>query len=261
MIPPTLQARTRSSTTTARCTNGGDGNPQEAPRADRAGEGRGPAVPRRRSRSPTPTSPTTNNRYVKTVVDAYMQIGIQVKLKPLPAGRVLQQASRPSRSSRSIDMSYAGWIPDWANGSAVIPPLFEQLRGRQGAGVTRAAPTTLFLDGRGDRQGDRRRRWRRPSSSGSGSSGASSTARSASSRPSPSRSSTERDPAARLQRVRGASSTAAASDMPDLAARRPCRTRRGSRLRNRNRHQVSLSSLTPNSVEDFDHAELRSRTC
>lgn len=61
-------------------------------------------------------------RYVKTMVDAYVRIGVKVELM-----RISEETywTDISDSGGPYHMSYAGWIPDWANGSAVIPPLFD----------------------------------------------------------------------------------------------------------------------------------------
>lgn len=61
-------------------------------------------------------------RYVKTMVDAYVRIGVKVELKRLPADAYWGAIAD---SGHPYHMVYAGWIPDWANGSAVIPPLFD----------------------------------------------------------------------------------------------------------------------------------------
>ncbi|WP_155374615.1 ABC transporter substrate-binding protein [Catellatospora vulcania] len=61
-------------------------------------------------------------RYVKTMVDAYVRIGIKVDLKRLPAAEYWGRIADVGHGNHLV---YAGWIPDWANGSAVIPPLFD----------------------------------------------------------------------------------------------------------------------------------------
>jgi peptide/nickel transport system substrate-binding protein len=61
-------------------------------------------------------------RYVKTMVDAYVRVGIKVELKRLPAGEYWGRIADVGHGNHLV---YAGWIPDWANGSAVIPPLFD----------------------------------------------------------------------------------------------------------------------------------------
>ncbi|GHJ44833.1 ABC transporter substrate-binding protein [Catellatospora sp. TT07R-123] len=61
-------------------------------------------------------------RYVKTMVDAYLRIGVKVNLKRLDADTYWDLIAD---SGHSYQLVYAGWLPDWANGSAVIPPLFD----------------------------------------------------------------------------------------------------------------------------------------
>lgn len=61
-------------------------------------------------------------RYVKTMVDAYVRIGVKVNLKRYPADKYWGTIADIGHGNHLI---YAGWIPDWANGSAVIPPLFD----------------------------------------------------------------------------------------------------------------------------------------
>ncbi|GIF95108.1 ABC transporter substrate-binding protein [Catellatospora citrea] len=61
-------------------------------------------------------------RYVKTMVDAYIRIGIKVELNRLPAKSYFGDIADIGHGNHLV---YAGWIPDWANGSAVIPPLFD----------------------------------------------------------------------------------------------------------------------------------------
>jgi peptide/nickel transport system substrate-binding protein len=58
---------------------------------------------------------------MSTVVQAYQRAGISVNLAPLNPQSYWSQIGLPSES---YDMLYAGWVPDWPNGSAVIPPLF-----------------------------------------------------------------------------------------------------------------------------------------
>ncbi len=56
-----------------------------------------------------------------TVVQAYQRAGIGVTLVPLDRQSYWNQIGNPAEP---YDMLYAGWVPDWPNGSAVIPPLF-----------------------------------------------------------------------------------------------------------------------------------------
>jgi len=58
---------------------------------------------------------------MSTVVRAFQQAGIHAKLYPLDQSSYYASITNPREK---YDMTYAGWVPDWANGSAVIPPLF-----------------------------------------------------------------------------------------------------------------------------------------
>ena len=58
---------------------------------------------------------------MSTVVRAYQAAGIEVKLYPLDQSTYFGAITDPREK---YDMTYAGWVPDWPNGSAVIPPLF-----------------------------------------------------------------------------------------------------------------------------------------
>jgi peptide/nickel transport system substrate-binding protein len=62
-------------------------------------------------------------RLANTVVESYQRIGVQVELQPLPPGSYFAEVLGPRHGD--YDLSWVGWIPDWPNGSAVIPPLFD----------------------------------------------------------------------------------------------------------------------------------------
>lgn len=79
-----------------------------------------------------PDNPTIK-RYVNTMIEAYQRAGIQVVVKPINADTYFDTGI--GDPANSYDLMYAGWIPDWANGSAILPPLFDgrQIpRGHQG---------------------------------------------------------------------------------------------------------------------------------
>jgi peptide/nickel transport system substrate-binding protein len=66
---------------------------------------------------------TQIKRYVSTIVDTYARnLGLQVELVPVDAETYFD---RVSDSANGYHLIYAGWVPDWANGSAVLPPLFD----------------------------------------------------------------------------------------------------------------------------------------
>lgn len=61
-------------------------------------------------------------RQISTVVDAYQLVGIQVQLVAISPDTYFDVIGNPNNGN---DLIYAGWLPDWANGSAIIPPLFD----------------------------------------------------------------------------------------------------------------------------------------
>jgi peptide/nickel transport system substrate-binding protein len=61
-------------------------------------------------------------RLATTIVETYQQIGIQIKINGIDPETYFDVIGNPANTN---DLLWAGWIPDWANGSAVIPPLFD----------------------------------------------------------------------------------------------------------------------------------------
>ncbi|MPZ29004.1 MAG: hypothetical protein GEV12_22050 [Micromonosporaceae bacterium] len=61
-------------------------------------------------------------RLANTVVESYQRIGIQVTTEPMPSASYFAQLLGERHGD--FHLSWVGWIPDWPNGSAVIPPLF-----------------------------------------------------------------------------------------------------------------------------------------
>jgi peptide/nickel transport system substrate-binding protein len=61
-------------------------------------------------------------RYVSTIVDTFARIGLEVELHGVNAETYFDDVSDIKNPYHLI---YAGWVPDWANGSAVLPPLFD----------------------------------------------------------------------------------------------------------------------------------------
>jgi peptide/nickel transport system substrate-binding protein len=62
------------------------------------------------------------HQLVNTVVDAYARVGLHVNLIPINPLNYIPTINRPDNN---FDMMYSGWLPDWPNGSAIIPPLFD----------------------------------------------------------------------------------------------------------------------------------------
>ena len=94
---------------------------------------------------------------IGTVVTAYQRIGVLVKPVPLNHATYYQNIGNPNEP---YDMVLAGWVPDWPNGSAVIPPLFSS--GQVAAALSkdderdRVQRELLDAAGPGDRQPDHR---------------------------------------------------------------------------------------------------------
>ncbi len=61
-------------------------------------------------------------RLMGTVVEAYQLAGIQVQLAPLPSATYYN--SGIGDPTNDYTLMLGGWVPDWANGSAILPPLF-----------------------------------------------------------------------------------------------------------------------------------------
>ena len=61
-------------------------------------------------------------RLMNTVVEAYQRVGIQVELVPIDPE--VYYDTGIGDPTNDYDLMLAGWIPDWANGSAILPPLF-----------------------------------------------------------------------------------------------------------------------------------------
>jgi peptide/nickel transport system substrate-binding protein len=61
-------------------------------------------------------------RLVATVVEAYAAAGIDVQTKPINVKDYYRTGVGDPYDAP--DLSLVGWIPDWANGSAILPPLF-----------------------------------------------------------------------------------------------------------------------------------------
>jgi peptide/nickel transport system substrate-binding protein len=64
-------------------------------------------------------------RLAATIVEAYQLAGIQVEQVPLPAGSRYFGENGIGNINNNFHLMLVGWIPDWANGSAIIPPLFD----------------------------------------------------------------------------------------------------------------------------------------
>lgn len=63
-----------------------------------------------------------NKRLMKPLTEMYLRVGI--KITPVPVVS-LGYYTTISDSALGFDLIFCGWLPDWPNGSAVIPPLFD----------------------------------------------------------------------------------------------------------------------------------------
>ena len=98
-----------------------EGNPDQAQQLVAGEKGKCPTS----IRVAFPDNPAIRAR-VATLVDAYQAAGIGVVLVPLAPGTYFSTGI--GNPHNTYDLMYAGWVPDFPNGSAVIPPLFD---GRQ----------------------------------------------------------------------------------------------------------------------------------
>lgn len=125
-------------------TNGGEGNPQKALELINQAKDEGSPCPTKLVLA-HPDQATTTNRFVKTVVDAYIEIGVQVQLAPLPVGPYFNTI-KAYEAHAKYDLLWAGWIPDWSNGSAVLPPLFGSDAVAKEPGVIGGSNTSFLED-------------------------------------------------------------------------------------------------------------------
>jgi len=72
---------------------------------------------------PASTNNSETRRLAQTVVESYQQIGIHVETVPVDE-RVYQKEVLVENYGE-YHLVWIGWVPDWPNGSSVIPPLFD----------------------------------------------------------------------------------------------------------------------------------------
>jgi peptide/nickel transport system substrate-binding protein len=82
-------------------------------------------------------------RLILTIVESYQLIGVEAQMHPIDAATYYDVIGDPANG---YDLLYAGWIPDWANGSAVIPPLFDGNLIPKKAGATNNQNFSLLND-------------------------------------------------------------------------------------------------------------------
>jgi peptide/nickel transport system substrate-binding protein len=70
--------------------------------------------------------PQTRKRLMQVIAESFNIAGIETELRPIDPAKVNYFADAIGRPNNNpYDVMWAGWIADWANGSAVIPPLFD----------------------------------------------------------------------------------------------------------------------------------------
>jgi peptide/nickel transport system substrate-binding protein len=82
-------------------------------------------------------------RMIATMVETYAQVGIQLKINALDPDTYWDIIGNPANPN---DIMWAGWVPDWPNGSAVIPPLFDGRLIPTKAGATNNQDYALLND-------------------------------------------------------------------------------------------------------------------
>jgi peptide/nickel transport system substrate-binding protein len=118
MIPPQLKAHKEFDLYNTQ--GNPEGDPEKARELMKQAADAGKACPTRIKLAYPDTKDIT--RLITTIVESYQRIGVQVERKPFPQKGYFDTAiGNPAHGN---DLMYAGWVPDWANGSAVIPPLF-----------------------------------------------------------------------------------------------------------------------------------------
>lgn len=63
-----------------------------------------------------------NKRLMKPLTEMYLKVGIKITPIAVPSLGYYTTISDPGKG---FDLLYSGWLPDFPNGSAVIPPLFD----------------------------------------------------------------------------------------------------------------------------------------
>lgn len=77
--------------------------------------------------------PESRRRLMATIAESFQLAGIETELVGVDTSKVDYFRDGIGKPSNDYDVMWAGWIADWANGSAVVPPLFE------GAGIPKGA--------------------------------------------------------------------------------------------------------------------------
>jgi peptide/nickel transport system substrate-binding protein len=92
-----------------------------------------------------PQTPT-NDRAAAAIVSSLGRAGIKVRPNPIESGQYYGIALDPAKAG---DLLWAGWGPDWPNGSTVVPPLFTPNGGFDMSQVSDRAFNKKVLDAEG----------------------------------------------------------------------------------------------------------------
>jgi peptide/nickel transport system substrate-binding protein len=69
--------------------------------------------------------PQVRKRLMQVIAESFNLAGIETDLKPVDPTKINYFSDAIGRPSNQYDVMWAGWIADWANGSAVLPPQFD----------------------------------------------------------------------------------------------------------------------------------------
>ncbi len=69
--------------------------------------------------------PESRRRLMATIAESFQLAGIETELVAIDPTKINYFTDGIGRPDNSYHVMWAGWIADWANGSAVLPPLFD----------------------------------------------------------------------------------------------------------------------------------------
>lgn len=90
-------------------------------------------------------------RLIQTVIESFQVVGINAVPVPIDPTQVDYFDQAIGNPNNDYHVMWAGWVPDWANGSAVIPPLFSSKVIPHGEGATGNKNLSLLKDEEVDR--------------------------------------------------------------------------------------------------------------
>jgi peptide/nickel transport system substrate-binding protein len=68
--------------------------------------------------------PEPVRRLMAPIIESFQRVGIETELIGIDPTKINYFGDGIGRPDNTYDVMWAGWVADWANGSAVIPPLF-----------------------------------------------------------------------------------------------------------------------------------------